>query len=344
MKKKRTGLKVVLICLLVLILVPVLVVGGLLIGGNKYLNDRLDHSEITGDMDLSIEDIYGGETVGQTAPQSEIDAVREEFEEAQKLEYTQLEGVDNILLIGADRRDKLENGRSDTMIIVSMNHNTGKIHMTSLMRAMYVCIPRSDGDVWGMLNAAYSWGGPNLLVDTIELNFRIQIDKYVVIDFAAFENVVNLLDGVEIELTEAEAKYMGMAGVYAPAGKTLLNGEQALMYSRIRMLDNDFVRTSRQRKVINELLKKARKMDLTTMLALADQILPMVNTNLTNSEILVYLTRAIPMLKNEVTQRMLPVENESGKSYYGMIYVDGREMYRVNFTKNIQALYDFINS
>lgn len=344
MKKKRTGLKVVLICLLVLILVPVLAVGGLLIGGNKYLNDRLDHSEITGDMDLSIEDIYEDETVGQTAPQSEIDAVREEFEEAQKLEYTQLEGVDNILLIGADRRDKLENGRSDTMIIVSMNHNTGKIHMTSLMRAMYVCIPRSDGNVWGMLNAAYSWGGPNLLVDTIELNFRIQIDKYVVIDFAAFENAVDLLGGVDIELTDQEAWYMGQAGVYAPSGLSHLNGKQALMYSRIRMIDNDFVRTSRQRKVINELLKKARKMDLTTMLELADQILPMVNTNLTNSEILVYLTRAIPMLKNEVTQRMLPVENESGKSYYGMIYVDGREMYRVNFTKNIQALYDFINS
>lgn len=341
MKKKRTGLKIVLICLLVLILVPVLVLGGLIIGGNKYINDRLDRSEITGDMDLSVEDIYEGETVGQTAPQSEIDAVREEFEEAQKLEYTQLEGVDNILLIGADRRDKLENGRSDTMIIVSMNHNTGKIHMTSLMRAMYVCIPRSDGNVWGMLNAAYSWGGPNLLIDTIELNFRIQIDKYVVIDFAAFENVVNLLDGVEIELTEAEANYMGLP---ATSGKTWLNGKQALTYSRIRMIDNDFVRTSRQRKVINELLKKARKMDLTTMLALADEILPMVNTNLTNSEILVYLTRAIPMLKNEVTQRMLPVENEGGKSYYGMIYVDGREMYRVNFARNIQALYDFINS
>lgn len=341
MKKKRTGLKIVLICLLVLILVPVLVLGGLIIGGNKYINDRLDRSEITGDMDLSVEDIYEGETVAETAPQSEIDAVREEFEEAQKLEYTQLEGVDNILLIGADRRDKLENGRSDTMIIVSMNHNTGKIHMTSLMRAMYVCIPRSDGNVWGMLNAAYSWGGPNLLVDTIELNFRIQIDKYVVIDFAAFENVVNLLDGVEIELTEAEANYMGLPAI---SGKTWLNGEQALTYSRIRMIDNDFVRTSRQRKVINELLKKARKMDLTTMLALADEILPMVNTNLTNSEILVYLTRAIPMLKNEVTQRMLPVENEGGKSYYGIIYVDGREMYRVNFARNIQALYDFINS
>lgn len=344
MKKKRTGLKVVLICLLVLLLVPVLAVGGLLIGGNKYLNDRLDHSEITGDMDLSLEDIYEGETVGQTAPQSEIDQIREEFEQAQNLQYTQLEGVDNILLIGADRRDKTENGRSDTMIIVSLNHNTGKIHMTSLMRAMYVCIPRSDGNVWGMLNAAYSWGGPNLLVDTVELNFRIQIDKYVVIDFAAFENAVDLLGGVDIELTDQEAWYMGQAGVYAPSGLNHLNGKQALMYSRIRMIDNDFVRTSRQRKVINELLKKARKMDLKTMLALADEILPMVNTNLTNSEILVYLTRAIPMLKNEVTQRMLPVENEDGKSYYGMIYVNGQEMYRVNFTKNIQALYDFINS
>ena len=80
------------------------------------------------------------------------------------------------------------------------------------------------------------------------------------------------------------------------------------------------------------------------MLAIADEILPMINTNLTNSEILIYLTRAIPMLKNPVTQRMLPIENEAGTSYIGRIYVGGREMYRVDFDKNIKALHEFINS
>lgn len=345
MMKKRTGLKIVLICLVVLILVPVLVLGGLIIGGNKYINDRLDRSEITGNMELSEEDIYEGETVAEADSHEEIEAIRKEFEETQNTEFAEIQGVDNILLIGADRHGEGENGRSDTMILVSINHNTGKIHLTSFMRAMYVCIPRSDGDVWSMLNAAYSWGGPNLLIDTIELNFRIKIDKYVVVDFAAFTKVVDLLGGVELELSDEEAHYLSWVGkMPTSSGKTLLDGKRALLYSRIRLIDNDFMRTARQRKVISELLKKARSMDLSTMLALADEILPMVNTNMTNSEILVYLTRAIPMLKNEVTQRMLPVENENGKTYYGIIYVDGREMYRVNFAKNVHALYEFINS
>lgn len=343
--KKHRGLKITLIVILALLLAIVLALGGLILGGNKYINDRLDRSEITGDMNLSEEDIFGDETVAEEDSVEEIEAVQKEFEEVQKLEYAQLEGVDNVLLIGADRRSVNENGRSDSMIIVSLNHNTGKIHLTSLMRAMYVCIPRSDGQVWSMLNAAYSWGGPNLLIDTIELNFRIKIDHYVVVDFAAFEKAVDLLGGVDVELTEAEAARVSSSSkIPTSSGLAHLNGKQALVFSRIRKIDNDFMRTARQRKVVDALLKKAKNMDLATMLALADEILPMVSTNLTNSEILMYITRTIPMLKNEITQRMLPIENEDGQSYYGRIYVGGREMYRVDFVKNIIALHEFINS
>lgn len=343
--KKHRGLKIALIVIIVLLLAIVLALGGLILGGNKYVNDRLDRSEITGDMNLSEEDIFGDETVDEEDSLEEIEAVQKEFEEVQKLEYAQLEGVDNVLLIGADRRSVNENGRSDSMILVSLNHNTGKIHLTSLMRAMYVCIPRSDGQVWSMLNAAYSWGGPNLLIDTIELNFRVKIDHYVVVDFAAFEKAVDLLGGVDVELSEAEANRVSRSSkIPTPSGLAHLNGKQALVFSRIRKIDNDFMRTARQRKVINALLQKAKNMDLATMLALADEILPMVSTNLTNSEILMYITRTIPMLKNEITQRMLPIENEAGQSYYGRIYVGGREMYRVDFAKNILALHEFINS
>lgn len=345
MKKKRRGLKIILIILLILILVPALVVGGLIIGGNKYLNDRLNQMEILGDMNMPEDEIYEGETVAEEDSLEEIDAVRKEFEELQNMEIAKMDGVDNILLVGADRRSNRENGRSDSMILVSLNHNTKKIHLTSFMRAMYVCIPRSDGHVWGMLNAAYSWGGPNLLIDTIELNFRVKIDKYVVVDFAAFETAVDLLGGVDVELTQAEASYVASeTKIPTGSGMQHLNGKQALMYSRIRLLDNDFVRTARQRRVINALFKKAKDMDLRTMLTLADEILPMVSTNLTNSEILVYIIRSIPLLQNDITQRMLPIENESGKSFYGIIFVGGREMYRVDFVKNIQALHTFINS
>ena len=315
--KKRKGLKIVLIILLVLILVPALVLGGLIIGGNKYINDRINREEITGDMNISEEEIFEGETVAEEDSVDEMEAVRQEFEQVQQMEFSQMEGVSNILLIGADRHGKNEN----------------------------VCIPRTDGHVWSMLNAAYSWGGPNLLIDTIELNFRIQIDHYVVVDFTAFEKAVDLLGGVELELTDDEAWYVSAVGkLPTPAGKSVLDGKRALVFSRIRLIDNDFKRTARQRKVITALIKKAKNMDLSTMLALADEILPLVSTNMTNSEILVYITRALPMLKNEVTQRMLPIENEDGKTYYGRIFVGGREMYRVDFVNNIKAFHDFINS
>ena len=248
----------------------------------------------------------------------------------------------NFLLVGRDWHGEGENGRSDTMILCSVDTGAKTVKMVSFLRDIYLKIP---GHGSSRLNAAYSWGGPNLLIDTIELNFRIKIDKYVVVDFTAFEKAVDLLGGVDVELTEGEANAVSRE-LHEPIGYGMqhLNGRQALMYSRIRYLDNDFMRTSRQRKVINEIIKKAKTMDLSTMLALADEILPMVSTNLTNSEILVYLSRAIPMLKNEVTQRMLPVENEGGNSYYGMIFVGGREMYRVDFANNIKALHQFINS
>ena len=345
MKKKGSVLKIILIVAGCIVLLFLLGVGGLLIWGNSYINQRIDREEITGNINLAEDEIFEGPTVDVTENQEEIDAVKKEFEDAQNIELAQMEGVENILLIGADRHGQGENGRSDSMILVSLNHKTGNIHLTSFMRAMYVCIPRSDGNVWSMLNAAYSWGGPNLLIDTIELNFRVKIDKYVVVDFAAFEKAVDLLGGVELTLTEDEANHVRYnCGVPTEPGTQVLNGKQTRGYCQIRMIDNDFMRTARQRKVIEVLLQKAKKMDLSTMLAISDAVLPMVNTNLSNSEILVYLTRCIPMLKNPVTQRMLPVENESGKSYYGIIYVGGREMYRVDFAHNIKALHEFINS
>lgn len=341
---KYKAVKIIFIVLAIILLLLLMLLAGLLIFGNTYLN-KIDRTEITGNVNLAEDEIFEEPTVDATDSDAEIEAVKKEFEEAQKIGIQKVSGVENILLIGADRHGQGENGRSDSMILVTINNNTGKIHLTSFMRAMYVCIPRSNGNVWSMLNAAYSWGGPNLLVDTIEMNFRVKIDKYVVVDFAAFEKAVDLLGGVEIELSEKEAAHVkANSGYPTSAGLQLLNGAQTRGYCQIRKIDNDFARTARQRKVINVLLQKAKHMDLSTMLAIADEILPMVNTNLSNSQILIYLTRAIPMLKNPVTQRMLPIENEAGTSYIGRIYVGGREMYRVDFDKNIQALHDFINS
>ncbi len=320
----------------------------LLLGGYIYLNimlNKLDRTEITGNLSLSEDEIYEGPTVDQEDSVEYIEEAMRDFENAQNMKLPEIKGVSNILLIGTDRHGAGENGRSDSMMIVSVNHDTKKIHITSLMRAMYVCIPRPDGKVWGMLNAAYSWGGPNLLVDTVELNFRIKIDKYAVVNIAAFEKAVDLVGGVEIELSEKEAAHVkSNCGIITPPGKQLLNGAQARAFCQIRKIDNDFVRTGRQREVIIELMKKAKNSDIATLLKLAEQILPLVNTNLTNGEIIQYVTNVLPMLQNPITQKMLPVENESGKTYTGIIFVGGREMYKVDFENNIRQLHEFIKS
>lgn len=345
MKKKRSAGKIIGIILGSIFLLLLLAALAVFAFANSLLG-KIDRTEITGNMSLSEDEIYEEPTLPVEDSYSEIEEVKKEFAEAQKITIPEKAGVENILLIGADKRDKSENGRSDTIMLLSLNYNTGKIHLTSFMRAMYVCIPRADGNVWGMINAAYSWGGPNLLIDTIELNFRVNIDHYVVIDFAGFQNAVDLLGGVEVDLSadEARAVVVRFRGT-KPAGRYLLNGEQALYYARLRYLDNDFVRTSRQRIVIEALMKKALDMDLSTLIQLANQILPTVHTDsdFSNVKMIGYITRALPMINN-ISQRMLPVENEAGNSYFGIIYVGGREMYRVNFSKNINALHEFINS
>ena len=343
MEKKRSAGKIigiVLLCICILILL-------LMLAAFIYFNSllgKIDRTEITGDLSLSEDQIYETPTVDVPDSIDEIEQVKQEFLEAQKIDIVQSAGVENILLIGADRRSMQENGRSDSVILVSLNHETGKIHLTSFMRAMYVCIPRSDGNVWGMLNAAYSWGGPNLLIDTIELNFRVRIDRYVIVDFTAFKTAIDMVGGVEVNLSEAEARQITIESkIPTSSGLQLLEGQRALDYSRLRIVDNDFKRTSRQRTVITSLLEKVPNIDVSTLISMANEILPLVNTNLSNTEIMQYIMECIPMVSN-ISQRMLPVENEDGESFNGIIYVNGREMYRVNFAHNIKALHEFINS
>ena len=346
MKKKRSVGKIIGIVLGVILLLILLAAVAGVIYFNSLMN-RLDRTEITGDLSLSEDEIYQTPTVDAEDSISEIEQVKQEFAEAQKIEIAQTDDVKNVLLIGADRRSMSENGRSDSMILMSVNRKTGKIHITSLMRAMYVCIPRSDGNVWGMLNAAYSWGGPNLLIDTIEMNFRIKVDHYMIVDFTAFETAINLVDGVEVELTEREASVINsQSHKKVSSGLQKLDGHQALIYAQTRNIDNDFKRTNRQRTVIYALLDKVPGQSVGTLISLANEILPYVNTNLTNTEIMGYIVDCLPIVMDpsNISDRMLPVENEAGESFTGIIYVGGREMYRVNFARNIQELHDFINS
>lgn len=215
-------------------------------------------------------------------------------------------GIVNILLIGQDRREGEGRARSDSMILCTFNKKAKTLTMTSFLRDLYVQIPGYQDN---RINAAYAAGGMSLLDKTLEENFGIQIDGNVEVDFSQFAYIINLLGGVEIELRQDEANFINVeTGSALSSGVQLLNGDQALAYSRIRKLDadGDFSRTSRQRKVLNALLDTYKNASLTTILSLLDDILPMITTDLSDIKIIAYATELFPMLADAtlVSQRI----------------------------------------
>lgn len=225
----------------------------------------------------------------------------------------------NILLIGVDAREgeEAEKTRSDTMMLVTIDTRNGQIKLTSFLRDMYVEIPGYRED---KINAAQSHGGTQLLVDTIEYNFRIDIDNYMLVSFDMFTTIVDKLGGVDVEITDKEAKYINSKdhmsrddGFAFPeelsGGMQHFTGAQALWYSRIRYLDSDFMRTGRQRKVIAAIVTKATKQSPATLFDMAEEIMPMVQTDLTEDEMLELGLHALSYLKYDIVQQQIPADD-----------------------------------
>lgn len=202
--------------------------------------------------------------------------------------------VINILLIGQDETVPGVRARSDSMILVTFNTATKAVTFTSFMRDAYVQIP---GYSPNKLNHAYQYGGVELLNKTLEVNYGVEVDGNIEVNFEQFKAVIDMLGGVEVELTEKESWYMGhVPGCEVPAGKVKLNGEQALLYARIREIDSDYNRTARQRNVLMGLAKAYKDRPVTEMFALLDDMMGMVTTNMTNAQMTEYGLRVIPVL------------------------------------------------
>jgi LCP family protein required for cell wall assembly len=248
-----------------------------------------------------------------TAPELKDEDVDWGEDEGQVIEKS--ENIVNILLIGQDTRQSGVRARSDSMILVTFNIEENTITMTSFLRDLYVKIPGYSDN---KLNATYVFGGMELLNQTLEQNFGVQVDGNVEVDFSRFAEVIELLGGVDIELRHDEAMYinakLASEGISSSltAGMQTLNGNQALWYSRIRYLDADadFSRTNRQRKVVNSLIEKFRDTKLTTLMGLLDELLPMIATDMSNSEILGYAKDLFPMLADcTIVSQRIPADN-----------------------------------
>lgn len=213
----------------------------------------------------------------------------------------------NILLVGQDRLEGEGRTRSDSMILCTFNKHTRELILTSFLRDMYVEIP---GHGSNRINAAYAFGGMELLELTLERNFGIQVDGTVEVDFSRFSQIVDRLGGVDMELREDEAALINEeTGSTLSGGVQHLQGDQALAYSRIRKLDadGDFSRTSRQRKVMSALLDTYRDAKLSKILVLAGEVMPMLTTDLDAGEILGYALELFPMLSGvQLRQQYIP--------------------------------------
>ena len=267
-----------------------------------------------------------------------------EYIDSSKLAHS--DSVRNILLIGVDAREgeSSDSTRSDTMMILSIDEKNKQLKLTSILRDTYVEIP---GWKWNKINAAQSHGGRQLLVDTIEYNFKVDIDNYMLVNFDMFTTIIDELGGVDVEVTEKEANYINARYNMTQAEKDAFpgttnagvnhfSGMQALWYSRMRYLDSDFYRTQRQRKVISAIIDKA-KSNPTALYSIAEKVMPMIETDLTTDELVNLAKGSVKYMKYDLAQMQVPIDG-SWKS----VKKSAGNVLSIDMDKNVSAMRTFI--
>ncbi|WP_455540015.1 LCP family protein [Terrisporobacter sp.] len=284
---------------------------------------------------------------------SKLNTAIADDENAYESKYQSVEGITNILLLGTDGRQKELDFRSDCMMIATIDSNNKNIKLTSLARDTYVDIP---GKGKGKLNAAYFWGKENLTFQTIEENLGIKLDKFIQVDFDDLMNIVNILGGVEVDVQKHEVditnKYIvpsyeecsyadkGDMKLIKSPGKQLLNGYQAIAYTRIRYTDSAIHRDARQRKVILSMIDTLKNEDFSRYPHLLNKILPYVSTNLSPSDLINIAFTAHNFKPLTIKQGQFPIIDNvhvKGGSYKNAGWV---WLYDLNSRK---VLKDFIN-
>lgn len=289
---------------------------------------------------------------------SKLDRVIAELE-AYKSEIHFNDDVFNILLIGNDSRDEdTDRGRSDSMIVVSINRKDKSIHMTSFMRDIYTNI---SGHGNNRLNAAYAFGGAELLEETLENSFKIRIDRYVKVGFDAFMDIIDFCNGIDgIEMSDEEFINMNNnireinivnninpnkgihKGKKNKDGTYSLTGKQALAYSRIRYAangdeKNDFGRTLRQRTVLLKLTEKVKHLNVMELNSLMEKILPQITTNLQKGELITLLLNFMDYKNYSMHSQRVPIDGSYEPLTVGKMAVLG-----IDFSDNIEFLKESI--
>lgn len=314
-------------------------------------------------MTYSDVDLSRADTIDKEA---EDEKMRKQL--AEKGEKISNSEVMNILLIGEDLRDTQNEtaGNTDVMMIISVNTKDKTITMTSIMRDCYVNFQDANGWWYSTrINAAYWHGGVELTQKTIEDYLGIQIDRYVLVNFKVFIDIVDTLGGLDLKVTDEEAngypdadpngdntrgmqnpldeqnKFLGNkkgTDYIKKGGKLHLNGNQALAYARLRHVGNaDYERTERQRKVIKQMIKKSRSLSLVEMDKLANKIFPQIKTNVTKTELAQLLLDMLDYRNYELQEMRVPADN----TFTNQV-ISGMDVLSVDFNANAQLFKELV--
>jgi len=300
-KKKKKSLRLkILLGFLIILLAAGIIGGGYIIGTlSKMKNNKID----TGNLGINEDEF-------------------EQYENAKK--------ITNIALFGIDSLEG-EAGRSDSIMIATVDPVHKKLKITSIMRDSYVYI---EGHGQDKINHAYAYGGPELAIKTINQNFGLNIKDYASVDFSSLPTIIDLLGGIDIEIKSEEIEYINKyinslnslegtssANIYSP-GVQHLDGIQALAYSRIRYTaGGDYERTQRHRTVLNALFNKILSSPVTSYPALLNDLLPYVETSLSTTEILSLATEVASIGKNLEQDRFPRDGYAEGANIDGVYYL-----------------------
>lgn len=320
-KAKRWGVIVVIEILLIIILIPAL-----------YVYMKLS----------SV----------QEATAAEVDKANIVInEDVDEITYQKLKGYKTIALYGLDAREEgnLDDtgSRSDAIIIVAIDNDNKQIKLLSVYRDCCVRVPDVGLD---KITHAYSYGGAELAMSTLNTNFDLGITEFASVDFGVLADIIDAVGGLDIELTDAEVMWINeciheqnrITGSDSDdiweSGLQHLDGTQATAYARIRKADSDFARAERQRTVLKLIFEKAKDIKLKSIMAIMDSVLPEVYTNLSKTEM---LSLANDLYQYEIVESEgFPFDKTTGSLYYDELsYV-----FAIDYLWNVQEMHNFLYS
>lgn len=319
MKKGKSELKAIIIMCIILVLIVVATCLFVWSKLSKIEVEKVDKSNLSVNANL-LDDVNNN---------LENPMTKKEFD-----------NVINIVLYGSDSRDvEMKNGRSDTIMICSINLNTKKINLVSIPRDTYVEI---EGHGKTKINHAYAYGKEQLSLKTLNSNFKMNLTEYITVNFDGLENIIDTIGGIDMNISKEEMQYINYRCYdgLTNYGEVILTGEQALIHSRNRTQGNDFVRASRQRDVVQALIKKISSLGLTEILKLSDELLPLVKTNINITNYIGLLTDILKDREQYLSNiNSLQVPNDD---YAESQIIRGVYYYIADMDKATTQLYDIL--